>query len=239
MSFMTPEHRRRLACLIAMGLVATGVVGAGRAAKATPTAPAAGSKTPLPHILNAVESSAEDIVDLALAGERARVVTAAKQLKSEARASLAVLRAAGVPRAQLVLLRQRADRVAAVSAGLRLIGVALAANQVSQLMPSLYSRFANPVPPALLRLDYLDREAELDSLAGRADRVPPLVGELDQTWSGIRSAVLARGGAKEAAAFDRHVAAMKRLATSTGKPLQREAVNGLNLVDSLEGVFRR
>jgi hypothetical protein len=50
--------------------------------------------------------------------------------------------------------------------------------------------------------------------------------------------VLARGGRAEAAAFTNHVTAMKRLVTKSAvKPLQREAVNGLALVDEIERVF--
>jgi hypothetical protein len=49
--------------------------------------------------------------------------------------------------------------------------------------------------------------------------------------------VRARGGRKEAAAFDKHVAAMKRLAPAAGVGLQREADVGLELVDDLENVF--
>jgi hypothetical protein len=48
---------------------------------------------------------------------------------------------------------------------------------------------------------------------------------------------VARGGRREAAAFDGHLAAMKRLAPNAGAALQREAATGLELVDDLERVF--
>jgi hypothetical protein len=113
----------------------------------------------------------------------------------------------------------------------------VAANAVSQLMPTLYGHYASPIPVAVRALDYLDREAQLRSLAGQRERVRPLVAQLAATWAGLRAKVIAKGGRTEAAAYDQHVAAMKRLAPAAGKGLRREADNGLNLVDSLEGVF--
>jgi hypothetical protein len=115
--------------------------------------------------------------------------------------------------------------------------VALAANAVSEIVPGLYARFADPVPPAVGTLDYLDREAELRSLAGQRTAVPTLVQRLSRTWAGVRPRVRAHGGGSVAGAFDRHVAAMTRLAPAGGAELRREAARGLELVDQLEQVF--
>ena len=195
-------------------------------------------KKPLPPILIAVESAAEDIVDLALAHDRGGVADTARQLNVSARAAIPALRTSGATARELAALRASAADLATASRRQGFIGLALAANAVSRLMPAFYARFATPVPATVLELDYLDREAELDSLAGRRRLVPPLVAELSRTWAGLRPRVIARGGDSEAAAFTAHVAAMKRLAKAGGGgALQREAANGLELVDRLEGVF--
>jgi hypothetical protein len=199
--------------------------------------PAAAAKKPPPQILEATESSAEDLIDYALDNDRSRVVAGAQKLNRTAAQAVPVLRGAGPTNAQLSVLRQRAARVASVSRSGRFITVALAANSVSELMPGLYSRFSVAIPPAVLSLDYLEREAELRARAGQKGRVPALVHRLATTWSGLRARVRARGGRKEAAAFDKHVAAMKRLAPAAGVGLQREADVGLELVDDLENVF--
>jgi MoxR-like ATPase len=104
-------------------------------------------------------------------------------------------------------------------------------------MPALYAHFAAPVPTQILALDYLDREAEFRSLAREPARAALAVRELAKTWASTRPKVLAAQGAGEAAAFDRHVAAMTRLATGPGSALRAEAVRGLELVDELESVF--
>jgi hypothetical protein len=98
-----------------------------------------------------------------------------------------------------------------------------------------------PVPASLkavLALDHLDRDAQLRSRAGEQGAVRSSVRDLAKTWSALRPRVVAAGGRKVAIRYDAHVRAMKRLADSSNrKALQREAVHGLDLVDSLEAVF--
>jgi hypothetical protein len=136
-------------------------------------------------------------------------------------------------------LKQRASRVAQIARGSFFIGVALAANAVSQLMPDLYGWFRSPVPPAVFALDYLDREAQLRSLARQPAKVAAAVRALGQTWARVRSRVVAAGGSLEAGAYQKHVATMNELDPQAAEKLQAEAVNGLNLVDELENVFTR
>jgi hypothetical protein len=212
-------------------LVAVGV------GAATPTAPGGVAKQPLPPILNATESSAEDLIDDALAADRARVVAGARALQRTAAQAVPVLRKAGLTEAELSALRARAARVATVSHSGGFINVALAANAVSELMPGLFSHFAVSIPPSVLTLDYLEREAQLRARAEQRAQVPALVRRLATTWSGLRARVVSRGGRQQATDFDRHVAKMKRLAGVAGIALQREAAVGLELVDAVERVF--
>jgi hypothetical protein len=192
----------------------------------------------VPAVLTDVESSAEDIVDEALAGNRSGVVTTASTLRRTANGpASSALRSAGVPATVIRELGQRASRVAHVAGSGSMISIALAANDVSGLMPGLYAHFSDRVPPTILRLDYLDREAELRSLAHQKSRVAAAVAQLGPAWRGVRARVIAAGGKSEAAAFDRHVAAMQRLAPRTGRSLGAEAARGLELVDQLEQVF--
>jgi len=201
------------------------------------TSLAAGAKQPLPQLLEATESSAEDLIDYALAADRGRVVAGARKLERTTAQAVPVLRKAGLSDEELSDLRERAARVAEVSSSGRFITVALAANAVSEVMPGLYGHFAVAVPPSVLMLDFLEREVQLRARAEQKARVPGLVHRVAGTWSGLRARVVSRGGNREAAAFDKHVVAMKRLAPVAGSALQREAAAGLELVDDLERVF--
>ena len=218
----------RLGAAVILGLLSTT---AGDASSAL-------SKSPVPATLVTLESSAEDIVDFALGRDRASVLATAGVLRRTARGpAAAALTAAGARPVEISELERRATRLTQLARAGAFTSVALAANAISGLMPGLYAHFADRVPPAVLRLDYLDREIQLRSLA-RAGHAPSLVAELSSTWAPLRAKVRARGGVREANAFDRHVAAMKRLEHTSGKRLQAEAVNGLGLVDEIEAVFR-
>jgi hypothetical protein len=103
-------------------------------------------------------------------------------------------------------------------------------------MPEFYGRFADEVPPEVLKLDYLDREAELRSLAGDEAGVGGATAGLSATWAGLRPRV-SKLDRRLSARFTQHVAAMTRLSPSS-PALRREAATGLGLVDRLEGAFR-
>jgi len=207
------------------------------AASLVAPASGAGATQPVPAALTAAESNAEDIVDAALAHNRSDVMSIAAALKTGVNAQGGPLRTDGVPAALVSELERRAGRVASLARNAPYVQVLLAANAVSQLMPSLYGHFAGPVPPAIQALDYLDREAEFRSLAGEPQQVAVAVKELGRTWAHVRPKVVAAGGAGEAAAYGRHVAAMRHLDPAAGRRIRAEATRGLELVDRLEGVF--
>ena len=212
----------------------------GLTASADAAAPGRSARAPVPAGLTALESNAEDIVDVALAHDRARVIAMARTLRTSAGGATArVLLDAGAAPADVADLRTRAATVARISDKAPSTTVALAANAVSGVVAKLYARFADPVPVAVRRLDYLDREAQLRSLAGQRKAVPPVVARLTATWLSLRPVVIAHGGKSVAAAYGRHVAAMRRLAQKPDGAFRSEAVNGLNIVDELEGVFSR
>jgi hypothetical protein len=227
---VTPVHR------LATLLLAAAVVAAGT----TSNVAAAGlnTKAPVPEVLKAAESSAEDVVDDALSGDRGSArATAATLSAAAAGPAAATLTRSGVPRAEVAQLRARANRLAQVTHSGSFIGIALAANAVSQLMTDLYARFQDRVPAPILALDYLDREVQLRSLAGQPAKAATALKALEPTWLRVRPKVLGAGGAEAAAAFDKHVAAMGRLDTAAPRKLQAEAARGLELVDELENVF--
>jgi hypothetical protein len=194
----------------------------------------------VPSSLQAVESSAEDLVDFALAGDRRETAATAAELATRASGPAAAsLARAGVAPADIARLKRTASQVSRLAARAPLVRVALAANAVSGLMPELYAHFHNRVPPSVLALDYLDREAQLRSLVLERARVDVAVKRLASTWAPLRAKVVAAGGAAPAAAYDKHVSAMKRLVRGSLTAVRNEAVHGLVLVDALEQVFTR
>lgn len=232
---------RVFACLgavVAAGLAASAAAASAQAPLAA--APAYGPG-PVPKSVRAVESAAEDIIDLALKGQRGKVVAAAKVLRAGARGVAARdLRTAGVSAAQIVEFQHRANTVARLAPRGDLLRVALASNRAFSMVPGFFTHFTEPVPATVIRLDYLDFEAKLRSLAGDTQGLRRTIRILTTTWQGLRADVAAHGGATAVARYDAHIAALRALGGNAAPPAtQAEAEHGLNLVDAIEAVYTR
>jgi hypothetical protein len=168
------------------------------------------------------------------------VATAARLRRAANGPAARDLRRASVPEERISALRDRARLLDSIAPRASLARVSLAANQISALMPELYGHYKDPVPPDVLKLDYLDREAQLRSLAGDEASVPPAVSALSSTWTSLRPRVIDVGGRAVAARYTRHVVSMRGLArASDPEALQKQAAKGLDLVDELEHQFRK
>jgi hypothetical protein len=204
------------------------------------TTAASATHRPIPPALRSAESDAEDTIDLALAGDRARVVKKAKALRAVADGpAAAALRSAGVSAAEIADFRARSRTVARLAPHADLVDVAIASNRAFALMPGFFAHYDSPIPPAVTSLDHLDFEAKLQARAGHVAAIHPAVAELERTWSALRPDVVEAGGRRVAARFDAHVARMGRLAPRGGKAAAREAQRGLDLVDEIEAVYER
>jgi hypothetical protein len=194
----------------------------------------------VPSSLDAVESGAEDTIDFARQGSRSKVVRAVHELRRALGPASTDLRKAGVEPDRIAALNARVRVLQSLAPRGKFDRVSLAANQISALMPEFFGRYDVPVPPDVLELDYLDREAQLRSVVGDADTVQSAVRQLASTWSGLRRRVLDAGGRRIAARFARHVAQMRQLARKpNSRTLLPDAAVGLERVDELERQFRK
>ena len=201
--------------------------------------PEATSESTIPESVRAVESGAEDTIDLVLAGDREQAVQAARSLEEAARGDAASdLAKAGIPAATIDQLRARAAHVAAIATDGEPVPVALAANRVLGLVPGFFAAYSDPVPADVLRLDYLDFELKLEALAGDRKKAAAAASSLEKTWKGLQGQVVGAGGESEANAFTAHVNSVESLLTSgSDTKIADEAQHGLDLVDELERVY--
>jgi hypothetical protein len=256
---LNPKLKRGIAAGLAVGVVAVGAASiaagsGGNTAKpaglpATPKARSAaahpGTRSTVPASLTRAESAAEDVITYLLEHGKtspsppspALARAEAKTLKQLVHGQVAVeLTKAGVSQSKIRALQQRADHVAQLSrGGASKLRVSLAANHVSQLMPSFYARYQDPVPASVLRLDYINREMQLRSIAGQAGRVKRLVKADGSTWAKLRPQLVAAGGTKAARQYDAHLQALKQDKSPTA--VQKQALKGLDIVDLMETAF--
>lgn len=225
--------------VLALGVLAgCGGGGEGEEGEA-PEASETTAKSTIPASLRAVESGAEDTIDLVLGGDRGKAIEAAKSLDEAAHGQAASdLAEAGIPAAEIDQLRERSADLAAIAADGKPVDVALAANRVLALVPGFFAAYRDPVPADVLRLDYLDFEIKLEALAGDRKKAAVAVSSLAKTWTGLESEVVAAGGDSEAKSFSAHVDSVESLvASGTDQEIADEAQHGLDLVDELEGVY--
>ncbi len=222
---------RRGLCAVALVALVVLVTGCGDDSKDKTTAAetttaettTAQKNGPVPPSLRTIESASEDIIDLALAGKRGEVVQKAKRLDAAAK---------GEPGDEL---KTRAARVTKLAPSAPLLQVAIASNQVFELVPALFAQYKTVVPSSVTTLDYLDFEAKLESRANDRAKLRRAATLLGTTWDSLRSQVK---DTRAAARFDAHVRAIRKL-TDNANPekTQREAQHGLDLVDELEESF--
>jgi surface antigen len=207
---------------------------------AQPTPVVAAHHGPIPPALRTAESAAEDTIDLALAGRRARVVAKADRLRAVADGPAGpALRAAGVSEAEIAAFRAQAREVARLAPTADLVRVALASNRAFGFIAEFFAHYDSRIPAQVSTLDHLDFEAKLRATAGDRAALGTAASGLDRTWTGLRPGVVHAGGARVARRFDAHVARLQRLAATGGRPAAREAQRGLDLVDEIEDVYRR
>jgi hypothetical protein len=238
----TIRTRKVIATLLATSVIG-GMTGAALAASQSsaaqpPTAvQAAAAKSTVPRALTRAETAAEDVIGYLEKGQPAKSKAEARILRELAHhKTAAILREAAVPQGQIKAFQQRADYTARLSlSNSPALKVSQAANSVSRLMPGFYGRFQDPVPATVLRLDYLDRQVQLDSKAGDTLKLRQTVRWLDAAWQQLRPDLVKAGGTNIAKTYNQHVAALQRGGTATA--IQKEAVHGLDLVDQMEGVF--
>jgi hypothetical protein len=104
-------------------------------------------------------------------------------------------------------------------------------------VPGLFARYDTPVPAAVTELDYLDFESKLESRAKDKAKLGAAVAQLQDKWTALRTDVPDK---RVVARYDSHVQAMEALAGNADpEKTQREAQNGLNLVDEIEGAYTK
>ncbi|MEQ1501576.1 MAG: hypothetical protein ABMB14_05065 [Myxococcota bacterium] len=198
-----------------------------------------GKQSSIPAELLDLEGTAEHAYDKALVDDFASVQGDAETIASAWASYRGTAEADGASPSDLTSMD---DAVSALSAaaGATGDGIALArvANGVSAPMDELFGLYDDPVPPAVLALDYGGREVSLDSLEEGLDDAAQDIDELDAVWATVRDEVVSAGGEAEASAYDASLLRQHELATAgDAAGLLAESNNGLELVDALEGVF--
>ena len=114
-------------------------------------------------------------------------------------------------------LRSRATSVTGLAARSRSpLAIAQAANGVIRLIADHPDVFEDSAAPELLSLDYLEREAQLRSLAGQHLAVTAVVERAVAVWPRLRRRLIAAGANELAQQFDAHLEELSRHQSAAG-----------------------
>ncbi|MHB1845500.1 MAG: hypothetical protein ACYCWW_11785 [Deltaproteobacteria bacterium] len=192
------------------------------------------SAAPPPKSLDAVESAAEDVGDAAAAADWAKV----GRLVTEARQGLAALegKMALAPLSRAKRALARLEEEVRQRRGLE---TQLAANRLSARVVDLYEGFATPVPSAVMWLDVLLRQLQLDGVARAPELAAQPLERATDLWKRLASKP-PLAGSRAARGFDGQLAAVAKAVTARdAKALAARAGEALEGVDALERVFER
>lgn len=199
------------------------------------------SGSSIPAELANIEGTAEDAYDQALASNYADVGVDAAALDTDWTAFRDQAAADGAAEADLSAMDAAiAGLVTAVAEQTSLtdLELARAANAVSGPMDELFDLYNDPIPSAVLALDYGGREVSLDAMAEDLQAALTDIGTLETIWAGLKTQVLDAGGDAEAADYEASLATQTQLATDgDAAGLVTESNAGLEIVDLLEDVF--
>lgn len=212
-----------------------------RATDSSPVPASASAERALPRALDALESGAEDAYDYALAGQTARVATAAQRIGERWQGYRTTAASAG---ASSEVLSEMDAAVRGLEGALRAsadpVTLARATNAISAPMDDLFALYDTPVPSSVLELDYLGREVALDARQGSFDAAGTHLDRLEHVFTSVRRAALAQDGQREVEEFQGSVNAMRAATVARDAHQLEVAANAeLELVDGLEHVFER
>ena len=116
--------------------------------------------------------------------------------------------------------------------------IAFAANQITGIGVDLENHFNHKISPEVSRLDYLGRELLLEAKDNNSVAVNRRLGDIDETWAGLKPVIISKHGNKQAAEFERLVSKIKSLKGKLNSVEFKQTVNKYSdQIDKLEKLF--
>ncbi len=111
-------------------------------------------------------------------------------------------------------------------------------NDVSAAVVELFALYSPKVPADIGRLDVLERQVILDVAAKDYSAAMKSLAKTKSAWEEVKPIVLEHDGKEVAAQFEASLTAQESaLNAKDDATLTREARDGLEIVDALEGLF--
>jgi len=192
----------------------------------------------VPESLSKIEAQAEDIIDIMPGDDWGQVNADIAAINAAWQAFQPQGATDNVPQAFQEALAAALDQLQRTSASKDAAGTRKATNDVSAAIVDLFAVYQPATPADLGRLDVLERQVVMD---GEADNFTAAADSLATTcavWARLKPVIMARNGSDAAIQFEESLKAQQAaLDKQDASALATEAKDGLELMDSLEGLF--
>jgi hypothetical protein len=217
---------------VIVALWLAGCAGPGRSATNTPASDG------VPRTLHTIESSAEDIIDLAPAGSWDQVAVKVTAINEAWQVYQPQAATAGASQAHQDALASALARVQAASSAKDAPVIRQAANDMGAAVLDLFALYNPRTPADIGRLDVFERQIVLDVAANDLTAAADSYAKTKAVWESVKQSVLTHNGQQVADKFEasltKQAAALQANDLST---LTAEANNGLEIVDELEKLY--
>ena len=222
------KNRSQLLSVLILAVILT-------ACRAKPVATPTGV---LPNSLITIEAAAEDIIDFAPSGDWDKISTDVTEIENAWKSYEPQAKKDGVSQEIQDAMNSALTKLQAASTSKDASATMQGSNDVSAAVVELFALYNPKVPADIGRLDVLERQVILDATAKDYSAAKTSLAKTKSVWEEVKPAVLEHNGKDVVAQFEASLTAQESaLNAKDDAVLTKEARNGLEIVDELEGLY--
>jgi hypothetical protein len=192
----------------------------------------------VPSSLVTIEAAAEDIIDFAPSGGWDKIDKDVTEIETAWKAYQPQADQAGASKEIQDAMTSALARLETASASKDASATMQGSNDVSAAVVELFALYSPKVPADIGRLDVLERQVILDVAAKDYSAAMKSLAKTKSAWEEVKPTVLEHDGKEVAAQFEASLTAQESaLNAKDDATLTKEARDGLEIVDALEGLY--
>jgi hypothetical protein len=192
----------------------------------------------VPSSLVTIEAAAEDIIDFAPSGGWDKIDKDVTEIETAWKAYQPQADQAGASKEIQDAMTSALARLETASASKDASATMQGSNDVSAAVVELFALYSPKVPADIGRLDVLERQVILDVAAKDYSAAMKSLAKTKSAWEEVKPTVLEHDGKEVAAQFEASLTAQESaLNAKDDTTLTKEARDGLEIVDALEGLY--
>ena len=196
------------------------------------------SPAAVPNSLVTIEAAAEDIIDFAPSGNWDKIGVDVTDIENAWKSYQPQASQDGASKEIQDAMRSALADLETASASKDASATMQGSNDVSAAVVELFALYTPKVPADIGRLDVLERQVILDVAAKDYSAATKSLAKTKSVWEEVKPSVLEHNGKDVAAQFEASLTTQESaLKAKDDAALTNEARNGLEIVDTLEGLY--